>query len=427
MKVAIIGLGREGQSLYRYLRQQPEFRQADVWILDQNPKVKPPAGSKKQLGQNYLKGLDGFDLIFRSPGVPHRLIKQRLENWRLEIRNYELRLSSATKLFFEKCPCPIIGVTGTKGKGTTSTLIYKICQACGRDVYLAGNIGQPALDILPKLKIGSLVILELSSFQLQDLERSPQVAVVLDIFPDHLDAHKNLKEYVEAKSQIARHQQSSDVIFYFVDNKDSLIISKKSRGRKISIYHYISRKDRADLRRRVKIPGLHNWRNAQAAFAVTRYLGCPRAKIFKTIAKFRGNEHRLELVRRLNGVRYYNDSASTNPQTTIAAAKAFKEPKIIIAGGYDKNLDYRPWGEEFTKRRVKAVILIGQTKNKIKKILSPKLSSCEDHNLKGAAELAKDLAKPGWLVLFSPGAASFDMFEDYRDRGQKFKKIVKSL
>ncbi len=420
-KIAILGFGREGQSTYKFLGRHPVYKKAEFWILDADAKTKTPTGAKKQLGKNYLNNLSRFDLVFRSPGIPYNKLVNN--QWSLVTK-----LTSPTRLFFELCPCPIIGITGTKGKGTTATLLYNILKNCGRDAFLAGNIGLPALNILPKLKKDSLVILELSSFQLQDLKKSPAVGIVLDIFPDHLDHHKNFKEYVSAKANIASHQNKKNAVFYFSDDKYSSQIAKKSRGIKKSIYHSITAKERNALRKVARIPGNHNWRNIQAAFAVAKHLKCPEKKILEAVKKFKGNEHRLELVR----PGFYNDSASTNPQTTLAAVRAFKEPKILIAGGSDKGLDYKIWAKEFPKINVKAVILFGENKIKIQKILKKSIRQLADkiqmsNTLDEAVKIAASLIKPNWILLFSPGAASFDMFKDYAERGERFKKIVKKL
>src|SRR3989344_8413262 len=229
MNIAILGFGQEGKSVLKYLKKSPRFKNATISILD------------KKLKKNYLKNLDKFDIIFRSPGIPYNLPEiQKAVKKGIEI-------SSSTKLFFNEANnigCEISGITGTKGKGTTSTLLYKILKAAEKNarpkqrrrVFLAGNIGKPAIEILPKLKKKSVVILELSSFQLQDLKQSPAIAVILDIFEDHLDSHKNFEEYIKAKSSISKYQKPTDKIFYFLDNKYSKLIALKSKGKKIPVF-----------------------------------------------------------------------------------------------------------------------------------------------------------------------------------------------
>lgn len=436
MKIAILGFGREGRAVYKFLKKHRDYKNAEVWVLDKNSSLHfagpEMAGIKKQLGGNYLKNINRFDLIFRSPGVSYQKLMRSLAPLRV---TRDDRVISVTKLFLELCPCPVIGVTGTKGKGTTATLLYNILKKCGRDVQLAGNIGKPALDILPRLLLprfagdhnDRIVVLELSSFQLQDLRQSPAIAIVLNIFPDHLDVHKDLREYYSAKANIARFQRAGDSVFYFADDKKSAWIANKSPGKKISIQRTLSQKDGEQLRKNLKLPGSHNWRNAQAAFAVARHLNCPKSKIFQAVAEFKGNEHRMELVKIIRRVKFYNDSASTNPLTTLAAVKSFKEPKILIAGGSDKGLDYKMWAKEFPRLKVKTVVLFGANKYKIKQVIGKKLTTSDVVSLEEAIKLAKKLAVAGDVVLFSPGAASFDMFKDYADRGKKFKNLVKKL
>ncbi|MDP3901882.1 MAG: UDP-N-acetylmuramoyl-L-alanine--D-glutamate ligase [bacterium] len=429
MNIAILGFAREGRSLLKFLKKAPKFKGAKITILD------------KKLNKNYLHRLDRFDLLFRSPGIPYNLpeIQQAIKGG--------LKISSATKLFFDLCPAKVIGVTGTKGKGTTSTLIYKILKEADKDVYLAGNIGKPALNILPELSKKSLVILELSSFQLQDLKKSPTIAIVLDIFPDHLDSHKNMREYLAAKTNICAHQTKKDVVFYFKNNPLSQKMALHSRGRHIPI----SAPDNLS-------------KNKIMAATVAAHLNCSRATIDRVIKNFHGMKHRLELIRNikisrttkqhsgiLNNMRvlFYDDSASTNPQTAAVAVLSFAPNKltnsptnqltILIAGGKDKNLNYTPLAKAIKKSgNVKLVILFGENKIKIKKTLEtgdqkPNIKLAK--NLKSAVDLAYQSARKlsnqptNQLIniILSSGAASFDMFKDYADRGQQFKKIVKKI
>ncbi len=403
MKIAILGYGREGKSLLKFLKKSPRYRKAEIAVLDQ------------QQGKNYLKNLVDFNLVFRSPGVPLNLpqIQKAIKAG--------VRFSSATKIFFDLCPAKIIGVTGTKGKGTTSTILYNILKKCGRSVLLAGNIGKSPLEIISKVKRTSLVILELSSFQLWDLKKSPQIALVTDIFPDHMDVHKNMAEYLDAKASIARFQKKSDVVFYFKDNQLSSKIAGYGHGKKIGLAG--------------EPFGLK--KNLVLASAAAAYLGCPTGKIHQTVRGFKGVEHRMELVREKNGTRFINDSASTNPQTTAAAVlNSSKYPTILIAGGKDKNLNYKPLAEAIKKSgNAKVVILMGENKDKIAKaIKSLKLKVENVKSLEEAVQRAYKIAKSLVVrrssfvdVLLSPGAASFDMFKDYADRGRQFKKIVRQL
>jgi UDP-N-acetylmuramoylalanine--D-glutamate ligase len=486
MKIAILGFGREGRSILQFLRKNPFSKKDEIVICDRNPnpRIHPNAPNiKLRLGKNYLRNLSRFDVVFRSPGIPYNLPEL------VKTRKAGVRFSSATKLFFSaiggsppEADAPlehacrrrdikVIGITGTKGKGTTSTLIYKILKAANKNVFLAGNIGKSALDVLPKIKKGSFVILELSSFQLQDLAVSPRVAVVLDVFPDHQDSHQNLKEYYDAKTNIARFQKHGDIVFYFRDNPKSRWIARESRGRKIAVsekgFPLFKPED-------LKIKGGHNFRNAVMAAAVARHLGVPEKTILKAVKKFRGLEHRLEFVCELSStnnesftnkrirnrdgkrrpirkfatdslfadgtIRFYNDSASTNPNTAAAAIKSFPgESKILIAGGYDKGLNYKPLAQALksVKNEIKLVVLFGQNKKKIQKQIEMRNEKLEIKickNLKSAVVSAyrKALSLISRFqfpisIIFSPGAASFDQFQNYADRGEQFKKIVRGL
>ncbi|MBI2591098.1 MAG: UDP-N-acetylmuramoyl-L-alanine--D-glutamate ligase [Candidatus Brennerbacteria bacterium] len=458
-KIAILGFAREGQALLRYLLKSPDYKNYEIAICDRKP-VKSlfftKGGKNKRVkiisGEKYLKNLEIFDVIFRSPGIPY--MTKEIQ----EAAKSGTKITSSTELFLEqtkKIKCLTIGITGTKGKSTTSTLIYKILKAAKRDVYLAGNIGKPAIEILPRLSKKSIVVLEMSSFQLQELKYSPNIAVILNIFPDHLDSHKNFKEYINAKAGIVKNQIIGDKIFYFNNEPGLKPIIAKSRAKKIPVKftksHFVN----------LKINGIHNIKNALMAAEVCRFLKIKENIIKKTIEGFKGLEHRLELIKSikipvkkhsdiLKNVRmfFYNDSASTNPQTTAAAIKAFKEPKILIAGGKDKKLDFKPLANTLKNSNTLEIILFGENKNKIKKAISKTgVPIILTKDLKGAVNLTYKKAnklktsaeggsasggknyklKTKLIILFSPGSASFDMFTDYKERGKVFKKLTKTL
>lgn len=413
MKIAILGFGQEGKAILKFLKRT-------------QPKVKPVILDRKR-DPKYLSKLKNFDVIYRSPGVPYNLpqIQKAIKGG--------VKFSSATDLFFEsvsrRSKGTIIGITGTKGKSTTSTLIYKVLKNAGRDVYLGGNIGKPAIELLPKLKKNSITILELSSFQLQDLERSPKIAIILDVFPDHLDAHLDLKEYLAAKSNIVKNQKGGDLVFYFSGNKQSKNIALKSRGKKIVVTYPPSLKLlKGDPLARIKIPGEHNRKNAAMVMAVANEVKVPQKRVLQVLEKFGGLTHRLQLVKATKGVKFYNDSASTNPETTAAAIMSFpKHPKIIIMGGKDKNLDYKPVAKAAYGEDVRLVVLFGENQRKIQLALNKIAKTKPAKNLKAAVKIAREAAKSGDVVIFSPGSASFDMFENYKARGKEFERIVKKI
>jgi UDP-N-acetylmuramoylalanine--D-glutamate ligase len=402
MKIAILGYGREGKSNLKFLEKK--YPKAKFSVLD------------KKLDPDYLRNLEDFDIICRSPGVPYNLreIEKAAKNG--------VEITSAIKIFLEGARGTTIGITGTKGKGTTATLIYEILKDAKRDVHLLGNIGNPALDFLSKLRKNSISIIELSSFQLWDVEKSPHIAVVLDVFPDHLDIHKNFKEYFDAKTNITKFQNKNDLVFYFSDNKLSKKIANRSIGEKIAVAP-------SSLPLELNIPGEHNLKNATMAAAITSRLGISPVTILKTIKNFSGLPYRLQYITTINGIKFYNDSASTNPQTTIVAVKSFPhKQKILITGGREKNLNYKLLIKELKRRDdIRSIILFGENKEKFRKALYRKNNIKIAKNLKDAVSLAFKSASSQDIVIFSPGAASFDMFTDYVHRGKEFNRIVKSF
>ncbi|OGF73707.1 UDP-N-acetylmuramoylalanine--D-glutamate ligase [Candidatus Giovannonibacteria bacterium RIFCSPHIGHO2_12_44_12] len=416
-QVAILGFGLEGKALFAYLRKKKGL---EITILDRDPAIKISRGAKKVLGKNYLRNIGKFDLIFRSPGVPYKLP---------ELKKVRRRISSLTKLFFEKARkkknIKIIGITGSVGKTTTATLLYKIFKSDSKKVFLAGNIGISPLDYLEKLDPGSAVIMELSSFQLQDLSCSPDVAIVLDIFEEHLDKHKNFKEYFDAKCNITKHQKKSDAVIYFPDNKYSSSIAEKSQGRKIQATYRNAKKAGFKL----KIPGAYNYKNAMAAFKAAKLFGIKKRAIIGTINDFKGIEHRLEFVRNLKGVSYYNNSKATNIGSAIGGIDAFSGRKIVLAGGYNKKLDLVPLVTRLAKKDINRAVFFGDAASELARISKMiKFSRyLTVRGLKDAVVEAHKISEKGESVILSPGTASFDEFSNYAERGDKFKKWVRKL
>ncbi len=405
-KVAIIGYGLEGQDVEKFLK----CRGANITILDQKD------------DSTYLSNLDKFDIIIRSPGVyPY---KEEL----VAVQKSGVRITTPTHIFFNEFKGKIIGVTGTKGKGTTSTLIYDILQSAGLDICLGGNIGKPLLGLLPKLTLKSYVVMEMSSFQLIDLPVSPDIAVVLNITSDHMDWHKNQKEYIDAKMNIVKYQKSSD---WAVINNEYKISSSFAKKTKANVIFFSKKILNDKYKKDLILKGEHNLENIGAAVAVAKILNVDEKIILKTVKKFRGLEHRLEFVRKIGGVRFYNDSFATGPQPTIAAINSFVEDETLILGGSDKGLDYRELGNTINKsQNIKNIILIGTTAKKIKKYINTGkiITHClEFASMKEIALKAFDISKEGSVVVLSPASASFDMFENYKDRGNQFKEAVWGL
>lgn len=428
-KIAVLGYGIEGQSVENFFKKE----NIEISIRD------------KKISRRYLNDLSSFDIIFRSPGIYRYNAKLK------EAEKKGVFVTSATKLFFELCPAKIIGVTGTKGKGTTATLIYKILKKSRhREVFLAGNLGKPMLDVLPYLTHGSIVVLELSSAQLIDLTVSPWMAVVLDITPDHLDYHQSLSEYYRAKKNILKFQKPNDLAVFNYDSPRIRKWAKQSKGhvyffsckQEIPIGSFVKdakeiilkitkRKEILGKVAELKIIGSHNWLNICAACCAATLAGANSENIKETIFSFKGNSHRLEFVRKWQGIDFFNDSASTNPCSLAAAVKSFNKPVILIAGGSEKGLSFDDAGKAIAKSFVKTVILLGKTKRKIKRsILRAEFKGKiidKTKTLKGCLGYALRASQKGDVILFSPGSASFDMFDNYQHRGEKFKSLVKQL
>ncbi|MEK7552541.1 MAG: UDP-N-acetylmuramoyl-L-alanine--D-glutamate ligase, partial [Patescibacteria group bacterium] len=381
---------------------------------------------------DYLKNLERFDLVFRSPGVPYNLPEL------VRARRRGIKFSSGTKLFFERCPATIIGITGTKGKGTVSTLLAEMLRAAGREVFLVGNIGLPAITVLSRVRPESLVVFELSSFQLQDLTVSPSHAVILDLFPDHQDSHRDLREYYRAKSNLVRFQKPSDSVFVFNDSPRARAMAKLSRGKKFLV---TAEQERLLRPTDLLVTGPHHFRNAVMAAAVARKLNVSEASIKRVAKQFRGLEHRLELVKKIGPVSVYNDSAATNPGAAAAAVRSFPSANLIlITGGQSKGLDYAPLVRAVKNSAVKLVILFGANRRELTRAFKPvttRVVSVTTLNeaLAVAWSFVKNLstreagetANGSAVVLFAPGAASFDQFTDYAARGREFKRLVDQI
>jgi UDP-N-acetylmuramoylalanine--D-glutamate ligase len=443
-RMALLGLGVENQALgafflSRGLRFAVCDRQEEVALRKEwGERV-----AEWRLGPGYLDGLADFDLLWRTPGISP--LRPELQ----EAKKAGIQVSSQTRLFFSCCPCPILGVTATKGKGTTSSLIARILrQARGEGVRLGGNIGLPPISFLEELKPADLVVLELSSFQLQDLDRSPRIAVVVNITQDHLDYHATCEEYTEAKRKICRHQGPGDVL---VVNRDCPLASAFAQGHPGVVWTFSiagpveggawveggklwlrrPRAEREELCRVEEIPlrGRHNWENAAAAATASAAAGASPAQIRAGILGFEGLAHRLERVGEYGGVVYYNDSLATTPDAAVAALQAFDEPVVLIAGGSPKGADFGVLGAQLAAGRVKAVVLLGEEGERIARAAlqagyaGELVRGCR--SMAEAVAQARRRARPGEVVLLSPACASFGMFANYRDRGEQFKRAVR--
>lgn len=413
MKIAIAGYGLEGKANYAHWNTPDN----ELTIVDERTELADiPDSAKTLLGENVFGQLNDFDLVIRTAGVRPDKIKTNGKIW------------SATNEFFAHCPAPIIGVTGTKGKGTTCSLLASMLRAAGKTVHVVGNIGTPALEVLPQIHADDIVVYELSSFQLWDIERSPHVAVVLMIEADHLDVHADASEYVAAKANITAFQTADDVVVYNSTNKLATGIAQASAARRVP-YPF----DITPFLGSLQLPGVHNQENASAAIAAAREFGVNDAAIHKGLQGFEGLPHRLEHVRELAGVTYYNDSFSSAPGATIAAIRAFDAPEIVILGGIDKGADFSELARVLqASPQVKRLIIVGAIRDKLARLFSEQgvaapMDVCDARTMPEIVALARSYAAAGDVVLLSPACASFDMFRDFYDRGDQFRTEVQAL
>ena len=437
-KIAVLGLGVSNRPLVRLLL---EFG-CDVTGCDKTPREKldeevlllEREGCRLRVGEGYLDGVEA-DVVFRTPGM-------HPGNPAIEaLRRRGAEITSEMEVFFEVAPCFFVAVTGSDGKTTTTTLIAEMLKAEGKTVWLGGNIGTPLLPLCRQMKPEDYAVVELSSFQLMDMKRSPQRAVVTNLAPNHLDVHRDMEEYVQAKKNIFRFQNPGDLLVLNADN--AITASFTGRGET----HFFSRKDRTNcvweengvIYRRgekvlaseeILIPGTHNVENYMAAIAAVD--GLVRDETIRQVARnFGGVEHRIELVRVKDGVKFYNDSIASSPSRTIAGLRSFTRKVILIAGGYDKHIPYDVLGPEIC-RHVSKLFLCGATAGKIRAAVEqaegtekPEITDCGD--FENAVRIAAAVAKAGDIVLMSPASASFDQFKNFMVRGECFKRIVKEL
>ena len=436
-RIAVLGLGVSNRPLVRLLL---EFG-CDVIGCDRTPREKleaevlelEQAGCKLSLGDTYLDGIEA-DLVFRTPGM-------HPGNPALEaLRQKGAEVTSEMEVFFEVCPCRILAVTGSDGKTTTTTLISEMLKADGKRVWLGGNIGTPLLPLVRQMQETDFAVVELSSFQLMDMRRSPDRAVITNLAPNHLDVHKDMQEYVDAKKNIFHFQKKKDLLVLNADNAITAELQGPGQTRFFSRQgkNCHVRQENGMIFRGgepvlatadILLPGVHNIENYMAAIAAVEGLVSDEAVV--TVAKnFGGVEHRIELVRIKDGVRFYNDSIASSPSRTIAGLRSFPEKVILIAGGYDKQIPYDVLGPEICQH-VKKLFLCGATAEKIRMAVEaccgeqPEMVDCGV--FENAVRAAAAAAESGDVVLMSPASASFDQFKNFMVRGECFKQIVKEL
>lgn len=441
MKIAIAGYGLEGKQNYKYFNKPGN----DLTIVDERADIDIPSDAKYITGDGAYDDMSQFDMVIRTAGLSPLKIKKAKLVW------------SATNEFFAKCKAPIIGVTGTKGKGTTSSFITSILRAAGKKVYLVGNIGVPALSVLPDIRPEDFVVYEMSSFQLWDIKYSPHIAVVLMIEPDHLDVHTDFEDYLKAKSNIRRWQNLNDICIYHPSNPFSQKIAsvtlatldQTTKGDYLNNIHRYGIKDDGLVYIKddffytndrkicpiscVKLPGKHNLENACAAMSAVLELKLDISdnQFAEGLRSFTGLPHRLKYVSEINDVKFYDDSISTTPGSAIAAIKSFTSPKVLILGGSYKGGDFTDLVKEIKKSNIRQIILMGDEANRIEQFLKDagivKYVNLERCSMFEIVSKAASAASPGDVVILSPACASFGMFKNYQDRGKKFINAVDLL
>lgn len=448
-KIAFCGIGKSNLPLIKMFSQKGAVvtacdSKSENQLADAIKQLEP-YNVKLNLGENYLNNLVDFDIIFRSPGL--NFFSSEL----VEAKNKGCVVTSEMELFFDLCPCKIIGVTGSDGKTTTTTIISEILKQEGKTVHLGGNIGTPLLPQIEKIKEDDVAVVELSSFQLISMRKSPDVAVVTNISPNHLDVHKDMTEYIEAKKNIVLHQNAFSCTVLNMDNEITRQFSDDVRGQNL----FFSSKDKCDNGAyldegtiyfskngvskpilnisEIHVPGKHNVENYMAAIcAVFEDVSIDS---IRTVAKnFVGVEHRTEFVREVNHVKYYNDSIASSPTRTICGTLSlFPQRIILISGGYDKKIPFDTLGSVIADK-VKVLILLGQTANKIRDAVINSSKFSPDFvkilfakDMQEAVNIAKENAVPGDIVSLSPACASFDLYENFMKRGWHFKELVNKL
>ena len=446
--IAVIGMGVSNTPLIKMMLRS----ELQVTVCDKSPRERveevagelESLGAKLQLGENYLDKLSRFDVIFRTPGLSPNTpqLKEAVEKGST--------LTSEMELFFQLCPCKIIGVTGSDGKTTTTTLISEFLKEAGYNVYLGGNIGKPLLPDVAGMSAEDVAVVELSSFQLMSMKRSPNVAVFTNLSPNHLDYHHTMEEYTAAKLNIFSHQKPGDRAVFNFDNDITRSLAKTAPAevmlfsRKQKLEEGVYLRDNAiwltnKMGSRevlplgdIQLPGVHNIENYMAAIAAVD--GIVPDKCVRAVAqRFTGVEHRIELVRELDGVKYYNDSIGTSPTRTMACLDSFNQKLILIAGGYDKGVPFTQLGVEMVKK-VKVLILTGATASAIRAAVEGAegfdesgLEIIETADLPAAVAAAQGAAVSGDVVVLSPACAAFDQFKNFMERGKVFKELVNAL
>lgn len=435
-KILILGFGKEGDASYRFLRNH--FPEKQLFIADKNTNLSNNVELLEDiyvelsLGENYLNGIEEYDLILKTPGISFKDI---------DISKFEDRITSQLQLFLEFVDMYSIGITGTKGKSTTSTLIYKVLMEQNKDAFLIGNIGEPIFNQIEEFSKDSIAVIEISSHALEYIKKSTNIAILLDIFEEHLDHYKNLDRYIEAKFNLAKYQEENDILIYNYDNElmNEFDYNYKPNDYAVSIndipenknrlflkdgFIYCNDKKIMSVQEEMNLKGIHNINNIMFVFGVCDILKLDFNQAIKTITKFISLEHRMEFFAKLDGVEYYNDSIATIPEATINAITALKNVRTLIVGGKDRGVDLSELIDFLDESKIENIICLPKTGEYIMEGLKNSSKNVYfEENLKDAVKIAKDITHEG-ICLLSPAASSYGYFKNFEERGRLFKEYV---
>ena len=437
-KILILGFGLEGSASYNFLRKHfPEKKlfiaDRNINLLDGKIELMEDINLEVSLGENYLTGIEEYDLILKAPGISLKDV---------DITKFKNKITSELELFLEYVDVFSIGITGTKGKSTTSSLIYKVLKDQGKDAYLLGNIGEPIFNDLEELNRESIAVIELSSHALEYVKKSTNIGIILDIFEEHLDHYKSLEKYIEAKYNLARYQTERDYLIYNFDNEfmKNYNFKYKKNDYAISINEipntlnkvflkdgsiYCNEKVVMNINEKINLKGIHNINNIMFVFAVCNIMNLDLKKATHSIKEFKPLEHRMEFVANIDGVDYYNDSIATIPESTINAIKAIKNINTIIVGGKDRGVNLQELINFLAKSEIENIICLPKTGEYIKEGLkASKKNVVYKEKLEQAVDFAKKVTKKGSVCLLSPAASSYGYFKNFEERGRLFKKYV---
>ena len=440
-KILILGFGKEGQSTYRFIRKY--IKDQKLYIADRKnvneDLIKNDNNIEVIFGEEYLENLNNYDIIMKTPGISFANIN---------IDSFKEKIKSQLELFLEFIDVTTIGVTGSKGKSTTSSLIYQMLKDQNKDTVLMGNIGVPVFDCIEDIRESTIVVLEMSSHQLEYMDVSPNIAILLNIYEEHLDHYKSIKEYAEAKINIGRFQRENDYFLYNVDNKliEECIyeinnskhikyevsfkgnVNKENNSKKVYIlndYIYIDDNKIYNINEKRNLIGDHQLNNIMFVLAVSDILKLDLKESIKSINSFKGLEHRMEYVGKYDDIIYYNDSIATIPEATINSINGLKDVNTLIFGGMDRGINYNDFIDYLNKGIVENLICMPDTGYKIAEKLNGKTNVFKVDTLEEAVEIAREVTKKNKICLLSPAAASYGFFKNFIEKGNKYKELVR--